>query len=45
VYQVFFGSPSQNQNPYVFVYQAGSYTLTDSIAVGPGPSALRIASF
>jgi hypothetical protein len=45
VYQVFFGSPSQNLNPYVFVYQAGSYTLTDSINAGVGPSALRIAAF
>jgi hypothetical protein len=45
VYQVFFGSPSQNLNPYVFVYQAGSYALTDSINVGPGPSAIRIAAF
>jgi hypothetical protein len=45
VYQVFFGSPSQNLNPYVFVYQAGSYTLTDSINAGVGPSAIRIAAF
>jgi YVTN family beta-propeller protein len=45
VYQVFFGSPSQNLNPYVFVYHAGTYALTDSISVGPGPSALRIAEF
>ena len=45
VYQVFFGSSSQNLSPYVFVYQAGSYALRDSIAVGPGPSALRIATF
>lgn len=45
VYQVFFGSPSQNLNPYVFVYKAGTYALTDSINVGPGPSAIRIATF
>ncbi len=45
VYQVFFGSPSQNLNPYVFVYKAGTYALTDSINVGPGPSAIRIAEF
>jgi hypothetical protein len=45
VYQVFFGSPSQNLNPYVFVYKAGTYALTDSINVGPGPSAIRIAVF
>ena len=45
VYQVFFGSPSQSLNPYVFVYKAGTYALTDSINVGPGPSAIRIATF
>ena len=31
--------------PYVFVYKAGTYALTDSITVGPGPSAIRIATF
>jgi hypothetical protein len=45
VYQVFFGSPSQSLNPYVFVYKVGTYALTDSINVGPGPSAIRIATF
>ena len=45
VYQVFFGSPSQSLNPYVFVYQAGTFALTDSVSVGPGPSAIRIATF
>jgi YVTN family beta-propeller protein len=45
VYQVFFGSPSQSLNPYIFVYKAGTFALTDSIAVGPGPSSIRIATF
>jgi hypothetical protein len=45
VYQVFFGSASQNLAPYIFVYQHGTYALTDSIAAGSGPTALRIATF
>jgi hypothetical protein len=45
VYQVFFGSASQNLSPYVFVYQQGTYVLTDSIAVGQGPTGLRNATF
>ncbi len=43
VYQAFFGS--QTLKPYVFVYHAGTYALTDSIAVGPGPTQIRIATF
>jgi hypothetical protein len=43
VYQVFFGSASQA--PYIFVYKAGSYTLSDSIAAGPGPTAIAIRTF
>ena len=45
VYQAFFGSPSQGLPPYIFVYQSGSYTLTDSISVGQGPLALTIRTF
>lgn len=45
LYQAFFGSPNDNLPPYVFVYKAGSYQLTDSIAVGSGPAALAIRVF
>lgn len=45
VYQLFFGSTSQNLPPYVFVYRAGTFALTDSISVGPGPAALKIRTF
>ena len=38
VYQAFFGSPSQNLPPYVFVFKSGTFTLSDSISVGTGPS-------
>jgi YVTN family beta-propeller protein len=43
VYQVFFGTTSLT--PYVYVFAHGTYTLTDSIAVGQGPTAIRIATF
>jgi hypothetical protein len=43
LYQVFFGSSTKP--PYVFVYKAGSFTLTDSISVGVGPTFVAIRSF
>lgn len=43
IYQVFFGSTTQQ--PYVFVYKANSFTLSDSIAVGVGPAAIAIRTF
>ncbi len=45
VYQTFFGSPSQGLSPWVFVYEANTYALTDSIASGLGPSEVRITTF
>lgn len=45
VYQAFFGSTSQGLAPYVFVYKASTFALTDSIAVGSGPAALTIRTF
>jgi hypothetical protein len=45
LYQAFFGSPSQNLPPYVFVFKAGTFALTDSIAVGSGPAALTVRVF
>ena len=43
VYQTFFGGT--NLPGQVFVYAASTYALTDSVAAGVGPTALRIASF
>lgn len=43
VYQTFFGT--QTLPGQVFVYAASTYTLTDSVSAGVGPTALRIASF
>jgi hypothetical protein len=43
VYQAFFGTPSLA--PYVFVFKAGTFALTDSIAVGSGPAALTMRVF
>lgn len=45
LYQTFFGSRSKNLNPYVFVYRAGTFELTDSIAAGAGPTAIEIERF
>ena len=43
LYQAFFGS--QNLPPYIFVFKGSSYTLSDSIAVGVGPSAINIRKY
>ena len=45
LYQVFFGSATDNLAPYVFVYRTGSFALADSISVGVGPGALQIRTF
>lgn len=45
LYEAFFGSPSANLPPYIFVFKAGTFSLTDSIAVGSGPAALTIRQF
>lgn len=45
IYQLFFGSASQNQPPYVFVFKGSAYTLSDSIAAGAGPAAINIRSY
>jgi len=45
VYQVFFGSSTQNLTPYIFVFKAGTFALSDSINAGVGPSALAIRTF
>jgi hypothetical protein len=45
IYQAFFGSSSQGLPPYVFVYKAGTYALTDSVSVGTGPASLQVRTF
>lgn len=45
LYQLFFGSASQNLSPYAFVYSPTTFVLTDSIAVGTGPIAITIRTF
>ena len=45
LYQLFFGSPSQGLPPYAFVFRAGTFALTDSIAMGSGPAAIAIRRF
>src|SRR5262249_24395661 len=43
IYQAFFGSTTQA--PYIFVFKAGSFRLSDSIAAGVGPTAIQIRTF
>jgi DNA-binding beta-propeller fold protein YncE len=43
VYQAFFGT--QSLPAHVFVYKAGTFALTDSIAVGSGASSLTVRVF
>jgi len=45
LYQLFFGSASQNLAPYAFVYKGSAYTLSDSVSVGSGPAAIAIRTF
>jgi hypothetical protein len=45
VYQAFFGDSKAGLPPYIFVYKAGTFALTDSISVGPGPAAVAIRTF
>jgi len=45
LYQAFFGSSADGLAPYIFVYDAGSYTLRDSISAGVGPAAIAIKTF
>jgi hypothetical protein len=47
VYQTFFGSSGSGASypGQVFVYSAPNYALTDSLSVGIGPTAIRIASY
>lgn len=45
IYQTFFGSPSKGLAPYTFVYDAGTFALRDSIAVGSGPSGIVIRKY
>jgi hypothetical protein len=45
LYQTFFGSASQGLDPQLFVYEAETFALTDSIATGQGPVGIEVATF
>ena len=45
LYQAFFGSSQQGLPPYIFVYKAGTFALSDSVSAGVGPSAVVIRTF
>lgn len=45
IYQAFFGSTSQGLAPYVFIYNPSTYTLSDSVSVGPGPISIAVRTF
>ena len=45
LYQTFFGSASQGLDPQLFVYEAETFALTDSIAAGQGPVGIEVATF
>jgi hypothetical protein len=45
LYQAFFGSASQKLPPYIFVFKAGTFALSDSISVGAGPSSIAVRTF
>ena len=45
VYQAFFGDATHGLPPYIFVYKAGTFALTDSVSAGTGPAAIAIRTF
>jgi len=45
LYQAFFGDSRAGLPPYIFVYKAGTFALTDSISAGQGPAAVVIRTF
>lgn len=45
LYQAFFGSAAEGLAPWIFVYEPGSFALSDSLPSGQGPTATRIAVF
>lgn len=45
LYQAFFGSSTQGLAPYLFVFKAGTFALTDSVSAGVGPAAIAIRTF
>jgi hypothetical protein len=45
LYQAFFGSPGEGLAPQIFVYDPGSWALSDSLPAGQGPATVRITSF
>ena len=45
VYQVFFGSAAEGLEPAVFVFEAGTFVLRDSVMAGQGASSIEIVEF
>ncbi len=45
LYQTFFGDTPQGLPPAVFVYQAGTFELSDSLEAGVGPISIDVAVF
>ncbi len=45
LYQAFLGSSADGLAPYIFVYDAGSFALRDSISAGASPSSIVIKTF
>ncbi|HEY4306532.1 MAG TPA: hypothetical protein VGM82_18800 [Gemmatimonadaceae bacterium] len=45
IYQLFFGSSSQNLAPAAFVYEPNTFVLRDSVSVGSGPAAIQVRTF
>jgi len=45
LYQAFFGSPADGLAPFTFVFEAGTFSLADSVASGAGPAAVDVQVF
>ena len=45
LYQAFFGSAGEGLPPWIFVYDADTFALRDSIPAGQGPTTMRITVF
>ncbi len=45
LYQVFFGSAAEGLDPAVFLFEAGTFALRDSVSAGLGASSIEIREF
>jgi hypothetical protein len=45
LYQAFFGDATHGLAPYIFVFKANTFALSDSVGVGVGPTAILIRTF